>query len=1098
VSGPGHADKLALFGLALCLAFPTAPAPPRHAPPGLVVEEVTPGGTAARAGLRPGDVLRTWTAVDAPKIEGRVVNGPLDSPFDLAEVEATQAPLQAVELAGLRDRRPLAATLAPGEWRLRVRPVLEGALLRAYEDARERLSRKDLAGGIALFREAAGQTRSRDQSSLAAWFLAQAAEALAAAERWPEALEAWAEAKAETSTDAQRASIAKAEGLALGPRHLASAEGALREALGIWRRLPGLELAVAADLNALGALALERGELAEAEALHREALALAVSVVPENLVCAESMAQLAFIGTPSSTKVAETLGERAFVIRQRLAPESQGMAQSLTNVAGFAYRRGDIVGARDLWMHALDLQRRLEPGGAREAWMLNNLGVAAADQGDIDAAEQFMRRSLALMEKLNARGMGVVTLLNNLCMVALERGDFPSAEALCQRSLVFAEAINPDSVDVATTLESLATVIKEAGDRRRAERTSQRALALLERLVPDSIELAEAFTQRARLLSELGEAVQAEALAARALALLDHLSPNGPKTALTQQLLGDLAQGRGDGARANLLFTSALTIRARLAPGTRYEAESLHSLGKLRRAEGRLDEAAELSGRAVDALDRQRSRLGGSHEARTRSSALALATYRDYVDLLLEKGLAEEAFHTLERSRARAFLAVLAERDLVLLDGLPPEQERERRRLEAEYDQLQETIAEPGAGRDPAALEAALARLGEARDRRDALVELVRIESPRLAALRYPVPLDLAATRAVLEPGTVLLAYAVGLERTLLFVVESRARPGPGLSVYTIPKGEAPLRLAVESFRRQIERGPAGDRSRLDREAAELQALLVGPAAPQLVTAARILISPDGPLHLLPFAALQREGAPLVLWKPIHMTPSATVYAEMLKTRHREDRVWKVDLLAFGDPLYSPSSRPLPATRREVAAIAAFFPGRSRVLVGDEATEERAKALGKDARYLHFACHGLLNRRFPLDSALALTPPGYSREGVDNGLLQAWEVMEQMRLNADLVTLSACESGVGAEMSGEGLLGLTRAFLYAGARSVLASLWDVSDRATAELMERFYRRLPRGEAKDEALRSAQVEMLRASRRSHPFYWAGFQLVGDRK
>src|SRR6266508_1733168 len=160
------------------------------------------------------------------------------------------------------------------------------------------------ARGIALFREAAGQTRSRDQSSLAAWFLAQAAEALAAAERWPEALEAWAEAKAETSTDAQRASIAKAEGLALGPRHLASAEGALREALGIWRRLPGLELAVAADLNALGALALERGELAEAEALHREALALAVSVVPENLVCAESMAQLAFIGTPSSTKVA--------------------------------------------------------------------------------------------------------------------------------------------------------------------------------------------------------------------------------------------------------------------------------------------------------------------------------------------------------------------------------------------------------------------------------------------------------------------------------------------------------------------------------------------------------------------------------------------------------------------------------------------------------------------------------------------------------------------------------------------------------------------------------------------------------------------------
>jgi CHAT domain-containing protein len=344
-----------------------------------------------------------------------------------------------------------------------------------------------------------------------------------------------------------------------------------------------------------------------------------------------------------------------------------------------------------------------------------------------------------------------------------------------------------------------------------------------------------------------------------------------------------------------------------------------------------------------------------------------------------------------------------------------------------------------------------------------------------------------------------LLAYAVGLERTQLFVVESAARPGPGLFVHAIPRGEAALRLAVESFRRQIERGPAGDRSRLDREAGALEALLLGAAEPQLATATRILISPDGPLHLLPFAALQRAGVPLVSWKPVHVAPSATVYAEMKKTRDAAPRVWKLDLLAFGDPLYAPPLRRLPATRREVAAIATFFPGRSQVFVGGEATEERAKSLGKDARYVHFACHGLLNRRFPLDSAMALTPPRAPEAGLDNGLLQAWEVMEHMRLRADLVTLSACESGMGTEMGGEGLLGLTRAFLYAGARSVLASLWDVSDRGTEELMERFYRRLAKGEAKDEALRAAQVEMLRAKGpRSHPFYWAAFQLLGDRQ
>jgi len=1073
---------LALLGLAL----------------GLVVEEAAPGGTAARAGLRPGDELHTWTAVDPPKIEGRVVKGPLDSPFDLAEVEATQAPVQPVQIAGLRDGRPLTATLAPGEWRLKVRPVLEGALLRAYQDARERLSRKDLDGGIALFREAAEQARSRAESLLTAWFLAQAAEALSAAEHWTEALQAWADAKAEASTEGHRASIAEAEGLATAPRS-ANAEAALREALAIRRQLPGLNLAAAADLNALGNIARLRGDMPVAEALYSEALAVAESSVPENLVGVESLDRLAFIAAFSRTKEAEAFGERALRMCQNLAPESQSMAHSLIIHGGLAIRRGDLVGARDLWMRALDLQGRLEPGGGREASILNNLGSVAATQGDFAAAEQLYRRSLALMEKVDARGISVVIPLTSLCMVALERGDLPSAEALCERALVVAEAVNPEGLQVTWPLATLAIVAMKAGDPHRAEELSRRLVAMLERLVPDSIELAVALTQRARLLSELREGAQADALATHALAVLSRLSPDGPETAQAQQLLGELAQGRGDRARADTHLTGALTIRARLAPGTRWEAESLHAVAQLRRAEGRLDEALDSSGRAVDALDRQRSRLGGSHEARTRFGALALATYRDYIDMLLEKGLTGEAFHTLERSRARAFLDVLAERDIVLLDGLPPEQERERRRLEAEYDKLQETIAEPGAERDPETLGAALAGLGEARDRRDALIERVRIESPRLAALRYPVPLDLAATRALLEPGTVLLAYAVGPERTILFVVESQARPGLGLSVYTIPRGEASLRLAVESFRRQIERGPAGDRPRLDREAADLQALLMGPAEPQLATAARILISTDGPLHLLPFAALQRAGAPLVLWKPIHLTPSATVYAEILKTRNREGRVWKHDLLAFGDPLYSSSSRPLPATRREVAAIAAFFPGRSQVFVGDEATEERAKALGKDARYLHFACHGLLNRRFPLDSALALSPPGSSHEGVDNGLLQAWEVMEQMRLRADLVTLSACESGVGAEMGGEGLLGLTRAFLYAGAQSVLASLWDVSDRATAELMERFYGRLARGEAKDEALRSAQVEMLRAKGpRSHPFYWAGFQLMGDRK
>jgi CHAT domain-containing protein len=280
-----------------------------------------------------------------------------------------------------------------------------------------------------------------------------------------------------------------------------------------------------------------------------------------------------------------------------------------------------------------------------------------------------------------------------------------------------------------------------------------------------------------------------------------------------------------------------------------------------------------------------------------------------------------------------------------------------------------------------------------------------------------------------------------------------------------------------------------------------------------------LLISPDGPLHALPFAALW-GGSPegyLVERVPVHVVASATVYAELKKTR-RPAAPGDFRLVAFGDPKYPRLPKgeadelrnhelrsavlrgevfpALPETRAEVQNIAALFPGRVSTYLGDQAKEEKAKAVGKDARYVHFACHGVLNERFPLDSALALSLPKNPKPGEDNGLLQAWEVFDSMRLDAELVTLSACQSGLGKEMGGEGLLGLTRAFQYAGARSVLASLWSVGDESTAKLMTRFYRYLRDGSSKDEALRAAQREMIQAQ--AHPFHWAAFQLSGDWK
>nr|MDP9121254.1 CHAT domain-containing protein [Acidobacteriota bacterium] len=342
------------------------------------------------------------------------------------------------------------------------------------------------------------------------------------------------------------------------------------------------------------------------------------------------------------------------------------------------------------------------------------------------------------------------------------------------------------------------------------------------------------------------------------------------------------------------------------------------------------------------------------------------------------------------------------------------------------------------------------------------------------------------------------------------------------------------LRQLVDQARAGESLGSGG----LDWVSRRLYRLLVRPAEPWLARAERVLIVPDGPLHLLPFAALlrdeaaaepaRREGRYLIEWKPLHTALSGTVYAELQK-RRRGPRggAGALQWVGFGDPWFPPRLaqgrlpetaetrlrsfttrsafqwQRLPESRREVERIAELFPRAARrVYLDREATEERAKALGPQARIVHFATHGFVDDLSPFDSGLVLAIPEELGGGRDNGLLQVWEIFEGVRLDADLVVLSACETGLGKIRGGEGIIGLTRAFQFAGARSVLASLWQVEDRATAELMERFYRHLRAGTPKDLALRAAQLELLsgREGRpglnATAPYQWAAMQLYGD--
>jgi CHAT domain-containing protein len=394
--------------------------------------------------------------------------------------------------------------------------------------------------------------------------------------------------------------------------------------------------------------------------------------------------------------------------------------------------------------------------------------------------------------------------------------------------------------------------------------------------------------------------------------------------------------------------------------------------------------------------------------------------------------------------------------------------------------------------------------------RQDEVARRIRAVSPRLADLQYPDPLGLEGVQTNLEPDTLLLYWSLGNERSWVIAVHRE-----GVEAVPLETSVEAVNRQVGALRRRVSRPTAGAGSAVS---GELSRLLLAALQATVDDSERLLLVPDGPLWLLPFAALQSAagGGLLIEEKPLSLVASATVLAQL---RAGREAGGGRPVVGFGDPRYPPEAAgawrgldlfPLPASRSEVGGLRDLYGDAARVLVGADATEEAVLALGPAPIVIHIAAHGLVDERFPLESMLALTIPARPEAEQENGLLQAWEVFEKLRIDADLVTLSACQTALGKEVAGEGIVGLTRAFQYAGARTVLASLWRVADESTAELMKRFYRGLRSGLPKDQALRQAQLAFIRgpvaihsgdkAEDRdlSHPFYWAAFQLYGDWK
>jgi CHAT domain-containing protein/Tfp pilus assembly protein PilF len=875
--------------------------------------------------------------------------------------------------------------------------------------------------------------------------------------------------------------------------------------------VPDDSLEAAREYSALGVIARRKDDLAAAEELYQKAYAIRARLAPESLDLASSHGDLGILaalrGDPTS---AEEHFSKALELQQRLAPDSIQVAGTIINLGSQAEARSDLDTAEELFRRAIVLIERLNPDDLELARALSRLGSIEKNRGELALAEEHHRRALAIRQKLALESLEVAGSLQNLGFVAEHRGDFTAAEELLLRALGMREKLRPDSPAVAESFVNLGIIQGLKGDLAKADDYFRRAAEFYERHTPEKLGATKMSIERARIAMELGNLDLAEELYSRALARLEKPYQGSLLISSILEGMGTLSLKRGNLPQAEEFFARTLAIREKVAPDSADVGVTLNDLGQVYRQSRQLAKAADSFCRATEVFDRQRKRLGGTLEERSAFGGTTAEPYRDCLAALVDLGRPEEAFHVLERGRARSFLDLLAERDLRWMDDLPPDLALERKQADAEYDRTLAALNRLSVARDQAQIDDLLVRLRELRAHQEKIAARVRQASPRAAALQDPQPLDLPGAQSVLDSGTVLLTWSVGRNRSFLLVVPQRGK----LEVFPLEIGEQALRQRVGSLLNLLRR-PDSDRSVIFRQGRELYDLLLRPAEARIAGAKRLLVSPDGPLHTLPFAALVRGGRYLAEDKPVHTILSATVYAELKKSRRERLSAPHVSLAAFGDPSYPPLApgrspshpdvraamdrgltlTPLPSTREEVRDIAALYP-QARAFLGAEATEERAKSVGQDARYVHFACHGLLDERFPLNSSLALTIPESPAEGQENGLLQAWEIFDGMRLDADLVTLSACDSALGQEMGGEGLLGLTRAFQYAGARSVLASLWSVSDVSTADLMKRFYGYLRKGRTNDEALRAAQTDLIQSKAFSHPYYWAAFQLTGD--
>jgi len=660
-----------------------------------------------------------------------------------------------------------------------------------------------------------------------------------------------------------------------------------------------------------------------------------------------------------------------------------------------------------------------------------------------------------------------------LSVLYREMGDTTRSETTARRALALAREEENVSLEAGCLL-SIGALYKDRGRYAEAIRWHQQALVLAERAKLDRLQ--------AEILNSLGDAEHharrledAERDFRASLEIAHKTGYLGLEAQVTART-GEVDAARGRYEDAIDLFARATEVNHQLGdPLTKVFSVELE-WARAERAAGHAEKAIEHYRGAITKMERLEALTVPSELERALPVASSRAAYEEAADLLVEMNRSPEGLELADSGRARAFVDLLNESHIDARSGLSGE---ERNREE----ELERKVAEH---RDhPAELARALTEL------EDFYIDLRR-SSPAYAELRHPGTAKIPEIqRELAGSDTAFVEYLLGAERSHVWVVTN-----DGVHQATLDSRKH-LEPLVNSYRRLVSEPvtkltPEHQAREIHDAAARLYRLLLAPIEPYIDGKRRLLIVPDLELANVPFESfLDRQGRFLIEKHAVVYSQSASASLMLAATARERPRPEK-SILVFGDPLYDGITlAPIPYTREEATAIADLFPSQQRELrLGKLASESALKTQDLDRfGYLHFAVHGLVDDSNPARSGLALSR---ENEVSEDGVLRAEEIA-RLRLNALLVVLSGCRTGYGKLLQGEGMLAISRSFYYAGARAVVATLWNVDDVSTTQFMKSFYAQIKNGLDPEDALRQAKIQMARGARGlwANPWFWSPF-------